>query len=177
MTMLTSMTATTTTRRRSRRPRGRGGVAHTIIGVAILAVLLFPLYWMLNVSLQHSSGAVATPWLPTDISFHGYATALHDQGGHLLTSLEIAIGSVIFSLLIAAPAAYALAQFTAPTSADTPASVIPIYGCSTIPGKDSVANSWRASKTRRNASRAAPPPHRLPTMLPDASRPTRSTAR
>ena len=111
MTMLTSMTATTTTRRRSRRPRGRGGVAHTIIGVAILAVLLFPLYWMLNVSLQHSSGAVATPWLPTDISFHGYATALHDQGGHLLTSLVIAIGCVIFSLLIAAPAAYALAQF------------------------------------------------------------------
>ena len=111
MTMLTSMTAATTTRRRSRRPRGRGGVAHTIIGVAILAVLLFPLYWMLNVSLQHSSGAVATPWLPTDISFHGYATALHDQGGHLLTSLVIAIGCVIFSLLIAAPAAYALAQF------------------------------------------------------------------
>jgi len=110
MTTLTSMTATTTTRRRSRRPRGRGGVAHTIIGVAILAVLLFPLYWMLNVSLQHSSGAVATPWLPTDISFHGYATALHDQGGHLLTSLVIAIGCVIFSLLIAAPAAYALAQ-------------------------------------------------------------------
>ena len=35
----------------------------------------------------------------------------------------------------------------------------------------------RALKTRRNASRAAPPPHRLPTMLPDASRPTRSTAR
>ena len=79
--------------------------------MAILAVLLFPLYWMLNVSLQPSSGAVATPWLPTDISFHGYAKALHDQGGHLLTSLEIAIGSVIFSLLIAAPAAYALAQF------------------------------------------------------------------
>ncbi len=111
MTTLTSMTAATTTRRRSRRPRGRGGVAHTIIGMAILAVLLFPLYWMLNVSLQHSSGAVATPWLPTDISFHGYATALHDQGGHLLTSLVIAIGCVIFSLLIAAPAAYALAQF------------------------------------------------------------------
>jgi multiple sugar transport system permease protein len=105
------MTAATTKRRRSRRPRGRGGVAHTIIGVAILAVLLFPLYWMLNVSLQHSSGAVATPWLPTDISFHGYAKALHDQGGHLRTSLVIAIGSVIFSLLIAAPAAYALAQF------------------------------------------------------------------
>jgi multiple sugar transport system permease protein len=105
--------AMTTRRRRSRRPgtRGRGGIGHTIIGIAILAVMLFPVYWMLNVSLQHSSGAVATPWLPTDISFHGYSKALHDQGGHLLTSLELAIGSVIFSLLIAAPAAYALAHF------------------------------------------------------------------
>jgi multiple sugar transport system permease protein len=114
MTAVTRATAATTTpQRRSRRPRtrGRGGIGHTIIGIVILAVMLFPVYWMLNVSLQHSSGAVATPWLPTDISFHGYSKALHDQGGHLLTSLEIAIGSVIFSLLIAAPAAYALAQF------------------------------------------------------------------
>jgi multiple sugar transport system permease protein len=95
---------------RRRRSRTRPGIGHTIVGVAILAVMLFPVYWMLNVSLQHSSGAVATPWLPTDISFHGYSKALHDQGGHLLTSLELAIGSVVFSLLIAAPAAYALAH-------------------------------------------------------------------
>ena len=46
-----------------------------------------------------------------------------------------------------------------------------------IPGEGSAASSWRASRTRRDGSRAAPPPHRLPTMLPDASRPTRSTAR
>ena len=111
MTALTSTGAATTTRHRRSRRRGRGGIRHTIIGIVILAVMLFPVYWMLNVSLQHSSGAVATPWLPTDISFHGYSKALHDQGGHLLTSLEIAIGSVIFSLLIAAPAAYALAHF------------------------------------------------------------------
>jgi multiple sugar transport system permease protein len=114
VTAVTSATAAASTRPRpSRRPhtRGRGGIGHTIVGIVILAVMLFPLYWMLNVSLQHSSGAVATPWLPTDISFHGYSKALHDQGGHLLTSLEIAIGSVIFSLLIAAPAAWALAHF------------------------------------------------------------------
>ena len=114
MTALPTTRAATTTRdRRSRRSRtrGRGGIGHTIIGIVILAVMLFPVYWMLNVSLQHSSGAVATPWLPTDISFHGYSKALHDQGGHLVTSLEIAIGSVFFSLLIAAPAAYALAHF------------------------------------------------------------------
>lgn len=115
MTTLSGRAASVTAqRRRSRRrppTRGRGGIGHTIIGVLILAVMLFPVYWMLNVSLQHSSGAVSTPWLPTDISFHGYSKALRDQGGHLVTSLAISLGSVIFGLLIATPAAYALAHF------------------------------------------------------------------
>ena len=99
--------------RRPRRGRSRpAGLLHTILGVAILAVLLFPLYWMLDTSLQpHQAGGVKTPWFPIHPSVHGYAQAIHDQGGHLLTSLIIAIGCVVFSLLIAAPAAYALAQF------------------------------------------------------------------
>jgi multiple sugar transport system permease protein len=99
-------------RRRVKRRRlpGAGGIGHTIAGVLILAVFLFPIYWMLNVSLQQSSGAVATPWLPTDLSLDGYSKALGDQGGHLLVSLVIALGTVAFSLLIAAPAAFALAQ-------------------------------------------------------------------
>jgi multiple sugar transport system permease protein len=90
----------------------RAGLGHTILGVAILAVLLFPLYWMLDTSLQpHQAGGVKTPWFPIHPSVHGYAQAIHDQGGHLLTSLMIALGCVAFSLLIAAPAAYALAHF------------------------------------------------------------------
>ena len=89
----------------------RAGLGHTILGVAILAVLLFPLYWMLDTSLQpHQAGGVKTPWFPIHASLHGYTQAIHDQGGHLLTSLMVALGCVAFSLLIAAPAAYALAQ-------------------------------------------------------------------
>ena len=101
-----------TRRRRAKRLRARrqGGVGHTIVGVLILVVLLFPIYWMLNVSLQHSSGAVATPWIPTNPSLDGYSKALRDQSGHLITSLVIALGTALFSLLIAAPAAYALAR-------------------------------------------------------------------
>jgi multiple sugar transport system permease protein len=87
------------------------GWGSTAIGVLILAVMLFPLYWMLNVSLQPSGGAVATPWIPLDLSFDGYATALREQGRNLVTSLVVSAGSVLFSLLIATPAAYALAQF------------------------------------------------------------------
>jgi multiple sugar transport system permease protein len=91
--------------------RLKGGWGNTVAGVLILAVLLFPVYWMVNVSLQPSGSAVGTPWIPIHLSLRGYTQALHDQGGHLATSLIISLGSVVFSLLIAAPAAYALAHF------------------------------------------------------------------
>jgi multiple sugar transport system permease protein len=72
----------------------RAGLGHTILGIAILAVLLFPLYWMLDTSLQpHQAGGVRTPWFPIHPSLHGYVQAIHDQGGHLLTSLVIALGA------------------------------------------------------------------------------------
>src|SRR5919201_6878675 len=84
---------------------------HTVVGVLLLALMLFPLYWMLNVSLQPSGSAVDTPLLPAHLSFDGYATAVREQGGHLVTSLVVGDGSVVFSLLVATPAAYALAHF------------------------------------------------------------------
>ena len=84
---------------------------HTVVGVLLLGVMLFPLYWMLNVSLQPAESAVATPWFPVELNFEGYASAIRDQGGNLLTSLIVALGTVVFSLLVATPAAYALAHF------------------------------------------------------------------
>lgn len=89
----------------------RRGWGNTVVGVLLLAVLLFPLYWMLNVSLQPSGSAVRTPWIPLELSFDGYATALRDQGGNLVTSLVVSLGTVVVSLLVATPAAYALARF------------------------------------------------------------------
>ena len=93
-----------------RRRHTRAGWGSTAAGILILAVLLFPIYWMINVSLQPSGSAVATPWLPFNLSFDGYTTALSQQGRNLVTSLIVALGSVVFCLLIAMPAAYALAQ-------------------------------------------------------------------
>ncbi|WP_323132656.1 carbohydrate ABC transporter permease [Kineococcus indalonis] len=84
---------------------------HTAIGVLIVAFMLFPLYWMLNVSLQPAGNAVATPWLPLDFSLRGYELAIEQQGRNLTTSLVVSIGSVVFSLLVATPAAYAMAHF------------------------------------------------------------------
>jgi multiple sugar transport system permease protein len=100
-----------TSRQRSRKGRDRHAWIWSVMGVALLAVLLFPLYWMINVSLQPGASAVATPWLPLAPSFAGYARAFDEQSSNLLTSLIVAFGSVVLSVGIAAPAAYALAQF------------------------------------------------------------------
>ena len=95
-----------------RAPSGRqGSWVYTAFGVIILGILLFPVYWMVNVSLQQGGAAASTPWFPTAITWHGYVRAIHDQGGHLLTSLIVACGSVVFSIAVAAPAAYALTIF------------------------------------------------------------------
>src|SRR5690606_9270925 len=95
------------------RPRATGsrGLRHTVIGVAVIAIMLFPLYWMVNVSLQPAGNAAATPWLPFDFSLRGYETAIAEQGGNLVTSLVVSLGAVVLSLTVAAPAAYALAHF------------------------------------------------------------------
>ena len=56
-------------------------------------MLLFPIYWMVNVSLQPAARAVGTPWLPLDFSLDGYSKALSDQGRNLVTSLVVALGT------------------------------------------------------------------------------------
>jgi multiple sugar transport system permease protein len=38
--------------------------------------MLFPVYWMINVSLQSSGSAVGTPWIPLNVTFRGYSTAI-----------------------------------------------------------------------------------------------------
>ncbi|KZC94334.1 ABC transporter permease [Clavibacter tessellarius] len=95
----------------SRGPRADRSWISTAIGIAILAVMLFPVYWMVNISLQPAGPAIQAAWFPFEAQFGGYATALREQGQALGTSLVIALGSVVLSLAVATPAAYALAQF------------------------------------------------------------------
>jgi multiple sugar transport system permease protein len=86
------------------------------VGVIILAVMLFPIYWMVNVSLQPASTMLEADWFPFTPNLSGYITAFHDQWGHLLTSLFVSLGAVVICLVIATPAAYALAHFKLPGS-------------------------------------------------------------
>jgi multiple sugar transport system permease protein len=86
----------------------------TVLALLILAVLLFPVYWMINASLQRDATSFTTDWFPWHPSLAGYRQALADQGGHLLVSFIVAIGATAISVVIATPAAYALAKFGLP---------------------------------------------------------------
>jgi multiple sugar transport system permease protein len=95
------------------RPRkaNRPKLGHTAVGLLLLGVMLFPVYWMVNASLQPSGNTLTADFLPLNPSFEGYEKAIAQQGRNLLTSLVISLGTVVFSLAVAAPAAYMLAQF------------------------------------------------------------------
>ncbi len=82
-------------------------------GCLIVGFILFPLYWMTNVSLQPRAALLATElrFLPIPPLIDNYVRVLGEQGGSILTSLFIATSTAVLSLLIAAPAAYALVVF------------------------------------------------------------------
>ncbi|MEN2739894.1 carbohydrate ABC transporter permease [Microbacterium sp. X-17] len=83
----------------------------TVLGVLFLAVMIFPVYWMVNSSLQANAGAATTAWFPLQPTLDGYVTALKQQGGNLVTSTIIALSTVVLTIAIATPAAYGLARF------------------------------------------------------------------
>ncbi|MEV4569047.1 carbohydrate ABC transporter permease [Nonomuraea sp. NPDC049419] len=83
----------------------------TVLGVVFLAVMIFPVYWMVNTSLQAASGAAAADFFPVHPDLSGYATAVTEQGRNFVTSLVIALGTVVLTLAIATPAAYGLYRF------------------------------------------------------------------
>jgi multiple sugar transport system permease protein len=72
----------------------------TIIGVVICAVMLFPLYWMVNVSLTRPEDLLrGTPNLfPVNPTFEGYSTSLVTQLPSLATSIMIGLGTAALAL-------------------------------------------------------------------------------
>lgn len=108
----TTVTETPAAHAPATRAKRRWGA--TVVGVLILGVMLFPLYWMLNTALQPESGLLEVSPFPHGVDLSGFTSAIREQGGHLLTSLAVAFGAVTICLVIAAPAAYGLAQFRLP---------------------------------------------------------------
>lgn len=87
-------------------------VANFALGLIFTLFLLFPLYWMINVSLTKPQNLLSYPphFFPTDPTFDGYINAFRTQLPALVTSLVISLCTVAVTILIAAPAAYAMSK-------------------------------------------------------------------
>lgn len=82
-------------------------------GWLIGAVLLFPLYWMLNASLQPREAllGISPSWYPDPLILDSYRSVLVSQAPNILTSCIVAGATALLSLIVAAPCAYALVVF------------------------------------------------------------------
>ncbi|ETJ42077.1 Sugar ABC superfamily ATP binding cassette transporter, membrane protein, partial [human gut metagenome] len=67
--------------------------------------------WMVNASLQPGVATVDLSWFPVRPSLDGYRSAFASQGANLVTSLVVAVGATVLSLVISTPAAYALSLY------------------------------------------------------------------
>ena len=86
--------------------------AKTSFGVLLTAIMLFPVYWMINVSFTKDTAMRADPphLFPFDGTLEGYRTVLDHQMPYLGTSLVVGLGTVVLTLLLSAPAGFALAK-------------------------------------------------------------------
>jgi multiple sugar transport system permease protein len=84
----------------------------TGIGLLLTAIMLFPVYWMINVSFTRDTDMRASPphLFPYDATLEGYRAVLDQQLPYLGTSLLVGLGAVLLTVVLSAPAGYALAK-------------------------------------------------------------------
>jgi multiple sugar transport system permease protein len=93
----------------------RRPAAWSSVGLVLVAVYLFPIYWMVTASFKRQSDIRAEP--PQIVPYHPeLETWRHRILGdphvlrYVLNSFVIATGTMVLTVLLAAPAAYALAR-------------------------------------------------------------------
>lgn len=82
----------------------------------IVVFFLFPIFWVLSMSLKTVPQLFATPpvWFPWPPQFENYAFVLSNTatGRYLLNSAFIVLMTVVFTLIIATLAAYGFSRFS-----------------------------------------------------------------
>jgi multiple sugar transport system permease protein len=86
----------------------------TPLALVLTAAMLFPVYWMVNVSFTERDSIRRGDLLPVHFTTDHYAVVLRDQLPFLGTSLAIGLGTVVMTLVVAAPASFALAKLAVP---------------------------------------------------------------
>jgi multiple sugar transport system permease protein len=84
----------------------------TAIGIVLTGLMLFPVYWMVNVSFTRAQDMRADPphLFPLHGTIEGYRAVLDQQLPYLGTSLLVGVGTVVLTLVLCAPAGYSLAK-------------------------------------------------------------------
>jgi multiple sugar transport system permease protein len=83
----------------------------TALALVLTAIMLFPVYWMVNSSFTRDTDMRRTPpsFFPTHPTWEGYRAVFDQQMPYLGTSLIVGTGTVLLTVALAAPAGYSLA--------------------------------------------------------------------
>jgi multiple sugar transport system permease protein len=100
----------------------QAGYGSTVVGSLIVLVFLFPVFWMVSTSLKSPAGIFATPpaLIPSPLVFDAYRDAVFgdpDVRRAVGTSAIVSVGTMVLTLILAAPAAYGLARLRLPGGA------------------------------------------------------------
>ncbi len=90
------------------------GSAKWILLIGVLIVFLFPLFWIVSSSLKARGEFFTRPpiWIPAHAEWSNYPDSLgRGAAKGLFDSFTIAFSSMLISLFLGAPAAYAIARF------------------------------------------------------------------
>jgi multiple sugar transport system permease protein len=108
-------TATLNVHKTIRRKRGPSfDIFHFILLLVVVIVCVFPFYWMVATSFKEQSVALdSNPHFLFQPTFENYQKAFgkFDIAASLFNSLVVALSSTALSLVLGAPAAYAIARF------------------------------------------------------------------
>jgi multiple sugar transport system permease protein len=97
----------------NRRQRPVTTVLASVGTLVVLPILLFPLYAVIIASFETNDqliGARFHFWPPTP-TLDNYRNVIDVQGGHIASTLLIAMGTALLTLVIALPAAHVLARY------------------------------------------------------------------
>lgn len=88
-----------------------------VIGIVLLALLLFPIYWMIMTSFKTTGEIFRVPptLVPEQLYTEGYAAQLSaGMGRSFVNSLIVGLSSMVIVVVLAIPAAYGLSRFPVP---------------------------------------------------------------
>lgn len=85
----------------------------TLAAAVALVLVLFPVYAIIVGSFESTNTLFSGTfyWLPHAATLDNYSTVVHAQSANVVTSLVVGLGTALLALVVAVPAAYALAKY------------------------------------------------------------------